>query len=661
MCGICGILNIDSESGIQEETIRKMCKVMEYRGPDDEGIYLGWKRNEQNNVGLGIRRLAIIDLKTGHQPIHNEDGTIWIVCNGEVYNFKELRKKLENEGHHFYTNSDVEVIIHLYETYGIDCLEFLRGMFAFAIWDEKKNRLFLARDRLGQKPLCYTNCRNQLIFASEIKSILQVPRIPREVNLPAIHNYLTYQYVPSPLTAFKNIRKLPPAHYLVCEMGKISIERYWNLNMNNKIKMTEDEYCKRIREVLEEAVKLRLVSDVPLGAFLSGGIDSSIIVGIMSKLMGRRVKTFSVGFEDRAYDELKYARIVAKHFKTDHHEYVVKPDAIKLLPKLIWHYNEPFADSSAIPTYYVAEKTSQEVTVALNGDGGDENFAGYPRYRAVKLAEYFEKLPLWIRKDIIDGIVKLIPYSPEQKAYGRRVRRFMKSVNYSREQRYIRWTCIFDNERKNELYTPFFKEAVEGIDSFDYLLNHFKTGLINQTTTDKGLMDQTPADKKGMGQDFLDTTLFVDIMTYLPNDLFVKMDIATMANSLEARSPFLDHKLMEFTASIPSNLKLKGFNSKYILKKAFSNLLPYQILHRGKMGFGVPVSRWLRNELKKYIYEILLSRESLQRGYFREDYLKLIVDEHCNKRYDHGSRLWALLNFELWHRMFIDRIPDANF
>jgi len=357
MCGICGILNTAHEDGVSQELIRRMCSVMKHRGPDDEGIYLGWERNARNNIGLGIRRLAVIDLKTGHQPIHNEKETIWIVCNGEIYNFRELRKELESGGHYFYTNSDVEVIPHLYETYGVDCLKFLRGMFAFAIWDERKKRLFLARDRLGQKPLCYTNYKNQLIFASEIKSILQVPGIPREVNLEAIHNYLAYQYVPSPLTAFKTIWKLPPAHYLVCENGRISIERYWNLNLSNEVRMSQNEYCEHIQELLEEAVKLRLVSDVPLGAFLSGGIDSSIVVGIMSRLMGRKVETFSIGFEEKAYDELNYARIVAKHFKTNHHEYVVKPDAIAILPELIWHYNEPFADSSAIPTYYVARET----------------------------------------------------------------------------------------------------------------------------------------------------------------------------------------------------------------------------------------------------------------------------------------------------------------
>ncbi len=636
MCGICGILNTRSESNIKEEIIRNMCSVLKHRGPDDEGIYLGWGKDGRKNIGLGIRRLAIIDLDTGHQPIHNEERTVWIVCNGEIYNFRELRKDLEAKGHCFYTHSDAEVIVHLYEEYGAECLQFLRGMFALAVWDDAKKSLLLARDRIGQKPLCYAEIGKELVFASEIKSILRVKQVPRQVNIEAIHNYLTYQYVPSPLTAFKGIFKLPPAHYLLWENGKISIEQYWSLNAVNKIKMSEDEYCSRIRDLFEESVKLRLVSDVPLGAFLSGGLDSSIVVGVMSKLMREPVKTFSIGFQEEKYNELNYARITANHFKTDHHEYIVKPDALDILSKLIWHYNEPFADSSALPTYYVSKMTSRDVTVALNGDGGDENFAGYPRYKAVKLAEYYEKFPQCMR-NMANGIARKLPYSPEQKTIFRRFRRFAESMNYSPERRYIRWISIFDNERKEELYAPSFREAVQGIDSFGYAEDYYNNNKYN---------------------DFLDGTLFVDIMTYLPGDLLVKVDIAAMANSLEARSPFLDHKFMEFAASIPSNLKLKGLTSKYILKKAFSKLIPASILRRKKMGFGVPISHWFRNELKDYLRDELLSRHCLERGYFQTKYLKLIIDEHISGRYDHGYRLWALLNLELWQQMFIDKIPD---
>ncbi len=655
MSAICGIFNTDSTGGVQQETIRKMCFVVSCRGRDDSGIYMGHAENGKNNIGLGINLFSAMDTKTGHQPIHNEDGTIWIVCDGEIYNFRELRRELENGGHHFYTGSDVETIVHLYEAHGIDCLKYLRGIFAFALWDERKKKLFLARDRVGQKPLCCTQNGKQLIFASEIKSILQVPGISREVNPEAIHHYLTYKYVPAPLTAFKNIKKLLPAHYLLYEKGKISIHQYWNLNRffaplgmtgrvsgmtGSKSGMTEDEYCECIRELLEESTRIRLAGDVETGAFLSGGIDSSIIVGLMTKIMKRPVKTFSIGFEEKAYNELHYARIAAQHFRTDHHEHVIKADVLEILPELIWHYEEPFADSSSVATYYAAKTARQEIKIALNGDGGDENFAGYSRYKAIRLAEYYDKLPYWVRRGVIANIVKRIPYSPKRRCFVRQFKKLMESMDYPKEERYLRWICTFDKERKAMLYTPSFREAVSASDSLTYLQKYYNaSGCKN----------------------FLDSTLFVDIMTYVPGDYLVKMDIAAMANSLGARSPFLDHKFMEFAASIPSNLKLKGFNNtKYILKKAFSDLLPHPILHRKKMGFGVPIANWLRNGLRDYARDILLSRRSLERGYFRKEYLESLLDEHIRGRYDHGDRLWALLNLELWHRMFIDRIPDGK-
>lgn len=646
MSAICGIFNTDGSCSVQEETLRKMCSVVGCRGRDDGGIYMGRTENGKNNIGLGINLFSAIDMETGHQPIHNEDGTVWIVCDGEIYNFRELRRELENGGHHFYTGSDVEAIVHLYEAHGVDCLKYLRGIFAFAIWDERKKKLFLARDRVGQKPLCWTHNGKRLIFASEIKSILQIQGISREVNPEAIHHYLTYKYVPAPLTAFKNIKKLLPAHYLLCEKGKISIHQYWNLNRffapfgmtGSKGRTAEDEYCERIRELLEESTRIRLAGDVETGAFLSGGIDSSIIVGLMTKIMNKPVKTFSIGFEEKAYDELHYARIAAQHFGTDHHEHVIKVDAIEILPELVWHYEEPFADSSSVATYYAAKAAGQEIKIVLNGDGGDENFAGYPRYKAIKLAEYYDRLPHCIRRHMIAGIMKRISYSPGRRCLLRRFKKLMESMDYPKEERYLRWICTFDKERKSMLYTSSFREAVSASDSFKYLQKYY--------------------DASGC-EDFLDSTLFVDIMTYVPGDYLVKMDIAAMANSLGARSPFLDHKFMEFAASIPSNLKLKGLNNtKYILKKAFSDFLPRPILHRKKMGFGVPVANWLKNELRDYTRDILLSRRSLERGYFRKKYLESMVDEHIHGWYDHGDRLWALLNLELWHRTFIDKIPD---
>ena len=626
MCGIYGILNFN-KGPVDQDVLKAMSDVLKHRGPDDEGIYIN------ANVGLGHRRLAIIDLDTGHQPMHNEDKTISIVFNGEIYNFKDLKQDLEKKGHRFSTKSDAEVIIHLYEDYGTGCLKYLRGMFAFALWDGKKEKLFLARDRLGQKPLCYTEKNNQFIFASEIKAVLKVPGIQKKVNLEAMHHYLTYQYVPSPSTMFEGIKKLPPAHFLVWEKGKITIARYWELDFQTKVNMAQEDYERHIFNLLEESVKLRLISDVPVGAFLSGGIDSTIIVGIMAKLLTKPIKTFSIGFEERAYNELKFAGIAAKHFGTDHHEFIVKPDVLKILPKLIWHYNEPFADSSAIPTYYVAQKTREHVTVALNGDGGDECFGGYPRYQAVKLAQFFDKIPDCLGKKFMGAVANSLPESSEQKTLLRRTKRFFQTLTLSPGKRYIHWISSFDNERKNRLYSHDMKKAVGNIDSCHILEDIYS---------------------KIDSPDFLDKTFYVDIMSYLPDDLLVKVDIAAMANSLEARSPFLDHKLMESCAAMPSNLKLKGFTGKYILKKTFKDILPQQILRRKKMGFGVPISRWFRNELKDYLSGTLLDNISLKRSYFNQNYVKQLLGEHSQGRCDHGTRLWALLNLELWHRMFID-------
>ena len=669
MCGICGMLSLHGHP-VDREVLQRMCDVLKHRGPDDEGVYISKSKiknhpekfiefpgpSPQNflkipegkskiqtsgvNIGLGHRRLAIIDLETGHQPMHNEDKTVWLVFNGEIYNFMDLREDLEKRGHKFYTKSDTEVIIHLYEEYGSDCLKLLRGMFAFAIWDERKERLFMARDRVGQKPLCYTEHKGQFIFASELKAILQVPGIRREVNLEAMHHYLTYQYVPSPLTMFEGIKKLPPAHFLIWEKGRVRMERYWKLSFRPGIIRSEGDYRERIGALFEEAVKLRLVSDVPLGAFLSGGIDSTAVVGMMSRLSNRAVKTFSIGFEEKAYNELKFAQMAAKRFGTEHHEFIVKPEALKILPKLIWHYNEPFADSSAIPTYYVAERTREYVTVALNGDGGDESFAGYPRYRAAKLADYYQRMPVWLREKLVRGLVEKLPSSPQAKTFIRQLKRFLEAISLSPERRYARWVSFFDNRMKEELYSSHMKKASEGIDSFEHL-----EGIYREAD----------------GSDFLSRTLYVDIMTYLSDDLLVKIDIATMANSLEARSPFLDHKLMEFAASLPSQLKLRRLTSKYILKKSLRELLPSPIRRRSKMGFGVPISDWFRNELRGYLSGVLLSETSLRRGYFQEGYIRQLLNEHCQGRHDHGYRLWALLNLELWHRMFIDKIPDCSF
>ncbi|MBI5167598.1 MAG: asparagine synthase (glutamine-hydrolyzing) [candidate division NC10 bacterium] len=643
MCGICGKLNFDSENKVDRDLLRRMTEVLYHRGPDDEGIFI------DGPIGLGHRRLAIIDLSpAGHQPMANEDGSIWIVFNGEIYNFQELRLILEDKGHRFRSNSDTEVIIHLYEEKGTDCLRNLRGMFAFALWDAKDRTLFLVRDRLGKKPLFYYVDKNAFLFASEPKAILQDPRVKAEPDLEAIHHYLTYGYVPSPYSAFKGIRKLPPAHYLLLKDGGLHIERYWKLSYAKKRsgdpslgwvprgqgsgEKAEEEICQEILDRLREAVKIRLISDVPLGAFLSGGIDSSTVVALMSELNSEPVKTFSIGFQEKEYDELKYARLVAQRFGTDHHELTVKPDAVEVLPKLVWHYNEPFADSSAIPTYYVAQVTRKYVTVALNGDAGDENFAGYERYLANQLACLYEKIPSMLREGM-EWAVQRTPDSGRPKGLLHRTKRFFEAISEEPRRRYSRWISHFNNSRKEELYTDEFKARVGPIDSVELLLKAY-------TASD--------------AHDFIDATLDVDVNMYLPEDLLVKVDIASMANSLEARSPFLDHLFMEFVASLPSHLKLRGRTTKYIFKKAVKGLLPGGVIDRPKMGFGVPIDHWFRNELREMAYDVLLGHRAMERGYFRRDSVQKLLDEHTTGKASWHYLLWNLLMLELWHRMFID-------
>ena len=655
MCGICGEIDF-SKQEIGMETLRRMCDVIAHRGPDDEGMVL-IRRNQYceinsyhslpawtdgAEVALGHRRLSIIDLSAaGHQPMCNEDKSIWIVFNGEIYNFQEIREGLEKKGHSFKSKSDTEVILHAYEEWDVECLQYFRGMFAFAIWDSNLQRLFLARDRLGKKPLVYF-CRNgRFAFASEIKALLQIPWVEQNVNSVALHHYLTYQYVPSPDTIFEGIEKIPPAHYLLYDRDRSpKIERYWRLNFNAGSRTYADmkELENRIRAELEESVKLRMISDVPLGAFLSGGVDSSLIVGIMAKLSGKPVKTFSIGFEEKEFDELSYARIVAKHFGTEHHEFIVKPDAIEILPKLVWHYNEPFADPSAIPTYYVANMTKDFVKVVLTGDAGDENFAGYPRYLRSKWVALFTKIPGRVRREFMPEFLRIFSSFHWREKTLNRLADFIEKLSTNQPRNYAEQIKFFNAEEKEDIYNEQFSKELEHIDSVDYIV----------------------AKSEGVGtDDLIDKLLYIDINSYLPEDLLVKVDIATMANSLEARVPFLDHKFMELVAGIPSKLKLRGSMSKFILKEAFADFLPQVILKRKKKGFGVPVSRWFRNELRDYTYEILLDSRTLNRGYFKREGIERLLSDHNSLRYDHSAKIWALLVLEMWFRIFMDKENDS--
>jgi len=655
MCGICGEIDFYNKN-VRVDWVRKMCHVLTHRGPDDEGmVFIKGNQNlevkdssefppDENafEVALGHRRLSIIDLSmAAHQPMCNEDGRIWIVFNGEIYNFQETRQRLEKNGHRFKSNSDTEVILHAYEEWDVECLKAFRGMFAFAIWDSKLQRLFMARDRLGKKPLVYFCHNGHFAFASEIKALLQVLEIEKKVSATAIHHYLTYQYVPSPDTIFEGIKKLRPAHYLLYDRnGNIRIERYWKLkfNSNHQTYIDAQELGDRIRTELEESVKLRLISDVPLGAFLSGGVDSSLIVGIMAKLSGAPVKTFSIGFEETEFDELSYARLVSNYFATEHHEFIVKPNAIEILPKLVYHYNEPFADSSAIPTYYVAKMTRDYVKVVLTGDAGDENFAGYPRYLRSRWVASFTRIPEKLRKDLLPHFLRAFSTLRWREKTLNRLSDFMESISTDQARNYAEQIKIFNVKEKEDIYTEDFRKEVEKIDPLDFLLKKFE---------------------ESGTEDLLEQLLYVDMNSYLPEDLLVKMDIATMANSLEARVPFLDHQFMEFVAGIPSHLKLKGSKTKSILKTAFKDFLPATILNRKKMGFGVPVSRWFRNELKDYVYEILLDSRTLKRGYFKREGVERLLNDHIALRYDHSAKIWSLLFLEMWFRGFIDKEGDS--
>lgn len=630
MCGICGVIDY-SNIKIEEETVRKMSSQMIHRGPDDEGIYIN--NVEKPSVGLGHRRLSIIDLSpAGHQPMSNEDGTIWLIFNGEIYNYKELRIELENKLHRFKTSTDTETLIHLYEEYGKDCIKFLRGMFAFAIWDSRNKLLFLARDRVGKKPLLYYHKGNKFCFASEFCALLASDIIDKEIDLQTIDYYLTFGYIPAPLTIYKNVFKLPPAHLLILKDDRLILEKYWELDYVTKLKISEEEAMEETIQLLKEAIKIRLYSDVPLGVFLSGGIDSSTVVSLMSRMSNNRAKTFSIGFQEKDYSELKYAKNIAHRFNTDHHEFIVKPKALEILPLLVERYGEPYADASCIATYYVSCQTKQYVTVALNGDGGDESFAGYERYQAMLIANAYQRVPQAV-KNIVNSLAKVLPDSINSKNRLRRFKRFINGIDMPILERYIKWVGIFDENLKKNLYTDFFIKRLTDKDSIKFIGSFFNN-----------------SDSFNL----LDALLRIDVHTYLPNDLLVKVDITSMANSLEARSPFLDHKLMEFAARLPAKYKMKNLIKKYLLKKAVKDLVPADNIYRRKMGFGVPVGAWFRSDLKGLLCETLLSKKSLQRGYFNPEFIKRIVHLHIDKKKDYSFALWALLMLELWHKRFMD-------
>ncbi|NOT27603.1 MAG: asparagine synthase (glutamine-hydrolyzing) [Acidobacteria bacterium] len=632
MCGIAGRLNFRSGAPVRPDLVQGMCDLIAHRGPDGAGVWTA------GAIGLGHRRLAIIDLSpAGRQPMLSIDGKLVITFNGEIYNFAELRRDLEARGHRFVSRTDTEVILAAYRQWGVGCLARLRGMFAFAIWDTDERSLFIARDRLGKKPLHYLVDTDGIAFASEPKAFLADRAFEPRPNPQAISAYLSYQYVPSPMSAFEGVQKLPPGHFLTVRDGVIKVERYWKLSYATKRQISESEACEELVARLREAVRLRLVSDVPLGAFLSGGIDSSAIVALMAGLSDTPVRTFSIGFDEKEFDELPYARLVAERYSTQHHEFVVRPQATEILDKLVWHYNEPYADPSAIPTYYLAELARRHVTVALNGDAGDENFAGYRRYVPLKRAEQFDQLPSAVRQ-VVGAVARRAPAPLRSDSVMYRGRRWLRRLADTPEGRYNSRVAVFDPDLKAEVCDPAFFAATDGAGSSALLLQAFAAS--DATSTVDALLD-------------------VDVTYYLADCLLVKVDIATMAHGLEGRSPLLDHEFMEFAASLPSDFKLRGQTTKYILKQAVRDLVPRDIIDRPKKGFGVPLGSWFRNELRELSGDLLLDGRLAARGYFKPGMVERLITEHRQGVAAWQDQLWSLLMLESWHRMFIDARPSV--
>ncbi|MFM9115706.1 MAG: asparagine synthase (glutamine-hydrolyzing) [Planctomycetota bacterium] len=631
MCGITGSVWREPRYAVDEGTLSRMTDQLRHRGPDDLGLYQREivtrpPYDSVPGVALGFRRLAIIDLVTGKQPLANEDNSIWVVFNGEIYNFEDLRRRLEAAGHTFRTHSDTETIVHLYEDEGVNCFQHLNGMFAIAIWDANKRRLVLGRDRLGEKPLFYHATADRLVFASELKSLLQAPAIPREIDPNAIDEYLTYQYVPHPNSIWKGIRKLPPGYRAVWQDGRVEVDAYWQPDFSQVGNWTEAAAIERARELIPQAIQSRMRSDVPLGAFLSGGTDSSLVVALMQQFSSRPVQTFTIGFPVKEYDETHYARLVAEHLGTDHHEFQVTPSAIEILPRLAWHYDEPFADSSAIPTWYVSQHTRNHVTVALTGDGGDELFAGYSRYRAVALGKSIDRWPL-LRALIGAKVWQRIPGSARQKSLGRRLKRFSEAIRREPCARYLDWISIFTESRRAMLYREDFVAQLGESDPASFLERAWQRSGKRDPVTAASL---------------------ADLVTYLPGDLMTKVDIASMAHSLECRQPLLDHHVVEFAASLPVELKYRRGRGKWLLRAAFGDLLPSEIWTRRKMGFGVPLGYWFRHELRSIMLDTLTGPHVRSHQYLRSESIQRLIDEHLSAAYDHSHRLWALMMLELW-------------
>jgi asparagine synthase (glutamine-hydrolysing) len=624
MCGICGIARAD-QARIERQQLERMNAAIQHRGPDGDGFYTNAR------VGIAMRRLAIIDVAGGDQPIPNEDESLWIVYNGEVYNFPALHTELRARGHKFRTKTDTECVLHLYEEHGLNCVDHLRGMFAFALWDENEQRLLIARDRLGQKPLYYSVQDGVLYFASELNALLAgLPKRP-EIHLPAIDLYLSLQYVPEPLTPYQGIYKLPPAHRLVWQNGVARTERYWELQYGPKHTASEVDLIVELRARMAKAVHMRMISEVPLGAHLSGGIDSSIIVALMAEASNTPVKTFSVGFKETSFSEIPYARAVAQRYATEHHEFTLTfGDIPATLDTLLDHFGEPFADPSALPLYHLSHMTREHVTVALNGDGGDEAFGGYWRYWLDPWANRYTQLPGFITRGLVPAVAGLIPDKSNRPIGGSLVnglKRLEQLTTIDKRASILRWGSYFYGDLKAELWKAAYREQLDLNAPEGYLIDAF---------------ERAPATH------FMERTLSTDVNTYLPGDLLVKADRMTMAASLEGRSPFLDHELAGWAARLPQQYKIHGRTGKYLLRKAFADYLPAEITGRGKQGFGIPVGAWFRGPLAGWARELLFAPGNPVSEWFEATTIERVLAEHQTGRVDHGKRLYALAVLALW-------------
>jgi len=628
VCGICGKLNLDgTQPPVTQADIHAMCRPIIHRGPDDEGIYA------DGVAGIGIRRLSIIDLKTGGQPIHNEDRTIWTVVNGELYNFRRLRRDLESRGHRFYTNSDTEVVSHLYEEYGTDFPRRINGMFGIALWDCRTRTLVLARDRLGIKPLHFACDGKTLLFGSELKSMLAAG-MDREIDPRALGDYLSYNYIPAPRTIYRAASKVEPGHMLIARNGTVRLQRYWDIPTEADPAgcRSEDEYCEMIRETLKTSIRRRLMSDVPLGVFLSGGVDSAATVALASEVSSEPIRTFTIDFGEKSFSEVDNARLVAQRYGTIHRERVVEMRPLEVLPVLSHLLDEPFADSSVIPTYYVSKMAREDVTVALGGDGGDELFAGYHTYTAGRLNALYRRLPALLSRRAVPWIVRRLPVSHKKDSWDFKAKKFVQGALNDPARAHFMWKVIFDEQQKRAL-CPWAASA--GGEAFDAMARHFE---------------------RYAALDNLRQWQFVDTKVYLPDDILTKVDRMTMGNSLEGRVPFLDHEFVEMVARIPSHLKMKWLTKKYILKRAMENHLPHEVLFGTKKGFSVPMARWLRRELKPVMIDYLSPARLRNQGLFDPDCVAGIIEAHDSMQVDYSRNIWGLLSFMLWHEQYGRRV-----